>query len=121
MCNRPLGFVNAPAVGQKILLESLGSEVDLNVYRARRDAMVDVLDAAGLQYTRPQGAFYVFAKSPVSDENALVNALLAERILAVPGRGFGRSGYIRLAFCVDETIIRRSKEGFVRAVKSLQA
>ena len=120
LCNRTLGFVNAPALGQQILLAALGAEVDLEVYRARRDAMIEVLDGAGLEYARPQGAFYVFPKSPVPDDRRFVDALFAERILAVPGSGFGRAGYIRLAFCVDESVIRRSAEGFRRAVAALR-
>jgi len=119
MCNRVLGFVNAPALGQKILAATLGSEVDLEVYRRRREAMAAVLDGAGVEYSMPQGAFYFFPKSPVADESRFVDALLAERILAVPGRGFGRPGYIRLAFCVDEAIIRRAAAGFKRAVQAV--
>ena len=68
----------------------------------------------------PHGAFYFFIPSPVEDERVFVDALLKERILAVPGRGFGRAGYIRLAFCVDEKIIRNSAPGFAAAVTSLK-
>ena len=120
MSNRTLGFVNAPALGQQILLDCLDAEVDLEIYRKRRDAMAEVLDQAQLEYTLPKGAFYFFVKSPVPDEQQLVDALLHERILAVPGRGFGRTGYVRLAFCVDEKVIRRSAPGFARAAASLR-
>ena len=115
MCNRILGFVNAPALGQKILEKCLDAEVDLDIYRRRRDAMAKVLADAGAEFTVPRGAFYFFVKSPVGDECKFVDALLEEKILAVPGRGFGRPGYIRLTCCVDEKIILRSAPGFARA------
>ena len=120
MCNRILGFVNAPALGQKILEECLDAQVDLDVYRRRRDAMAKVLRDAGIEFTLPRGAFYFFAKSPVEDECKFVDALLEQRILAVPGRGFGKAGYVRLACCVDEKIILRSALGFAAAVRALK-
>ena len=120
MCNRILGFVNAPALGQQILEKCLDAQVDLDVYRRRRDAMAKVLRDAGVEFTLPRGAFYFFAKSPVEDECKFVDALLEQRILAVPGRGFGKPGYIRLACCVDEKIILRSAAGFAAAVRSLK-
>ncbi len=120
LCNRILGFVNAPALGQQILMDCLKAQVDLEIYRARRAAMADVLDGAGIEYSMPDGAFYFFPKSPVPDETAWVEALLGERVLGVPGRGFGCPGYVRLAFCVDEQIIRNSAAGFVRASQKLR-
>lgn len=120
MCNRILGFVNAPALGQRILESCLDAEVDPGIYRERRDAMARVLDGAGIEYTMPQGAFYFFPKSPVPDEGEFIEALLRERVLAVPGRGFGRPGYFRVAFCVDKAVIEGAAEGFRRAVASLR-
>lgn len=120
LCNRILGFVNAPALAQQILVRCMEAEVDLEIYRARRDAMARVLSDAGLEYNMPRGAFYFFPKSPVPDERLLVDALLKERILAVPGRGFGGPGYIRLAFCVDVKVIEGAAEGFRRAVRQLR-
>ena len=119
MCNRILGFVNAPALGQKLLAGCIDSEVDPEIYRARRDAMAAVLDAAGIEYTMPQGAFYFFPKSPTADESVFIDALLKERVLAVPGRGFGRPGYFRVAFCVDKKVITGAAEGFKRAVAAV--
>ena len=121
LCNRILGFVNAPAVAQQILMECADAQVDLNVYRARRAAMAEVLTDAGIKFTMPKGAFYFFPKSPTADENIFIQALLAERVLAVPGRGFGCAGYFRLTFCMDETVIRRSADGFRRAVERIGA
>ena len=120
MCNRILGFVNAPALGQKILEACIDAEVDPAVYRERRDAMARVLDAAGIEYTLPQGAFYFFPKSPAADENIFIEALLKERVLVVPGRGFGRPGYFRAAFCVDKKVIEGAAEGFKAAAAAVR-
>ena len=119
LCNRILGFVNAPAVAQRILTECMNSQVDLEIYRARRDAMARVLTEAGIEFSMPRGAFYFFPKSPVPDDRKFVQALLKERVLAVPGSGFGGPGYFRAAFCVDASVIERSAEGFRRAVEHL--
>ena len=121
MTNRILGFVNAPAVGQKLLLSCLDSQADLNVYRQRRDLMAKVLDDAGIEYVLPRGAFYFFPKSPLENDTDFVNVLVNERILAVPGRGFGMPGYFRLAFCVSEKTIRDSAESFKRAIAAVKS
>ena len=110
--------MNAPTVAQQILKSCIDSQVDLNVYRERRAAMAAVLDGAGIEYTMPRGAFYFFPRSPLADESRFIDKLVEERILAVPGRGFGCPGYIRLAFCVGKEIIERSAEGFKRAVRN---
>ena len=119
MTNRILGFVNAPALAQQILIRSVEATIDLDIYRRRRNLMAQVLSDAGIEYLMPKGAFYFFPKSPVADERIFVEKLLAERILAVPGRGFGLPGYFRLTFCVDESIIANSAESFKNAMKNL--
>lgn len=116
LANRILGFVNAPAIGQKLLLKALGAQVDASVYARRRDAMRQVLDAAGYTYPVPRGAFYFFPQAPGGDDVAFVSTLVEERILAVPGKGFGCPGHFRLAFCVGEEVIRRAADGFKRAM-----
>lgn len=115
LTNRILGFVNAPAVGQRLMQHALGAKVDVQEYARRRSAMAEVLEDAGISFFKPQGAFYFFPKAPGGDDVAFVQALQEELILAVPGRGFGAPGYFRLAFCVDETVIRRSGAGFKKA------
>lgn len=120
LCNRILGFVNAPVLGQKLIEKCVGAEVDREIYRRRRDLMAKVLDGAGIEYTKPRGAFYFFPKSPVADENVFINALVNERVLAVSGRGFGMAGYFRLAFCVPEKTISDSAESFKRAVAAVR-
>ena len=115
LTNRILGFVNPPVVGQHIMAAALGSQVDLGIYAARRKAMGEVLKNAGYEFQMPAGAFYFFPKAPGGDDVAFVNRLVEERILAVPGTGFGCPGHFRLAFCVDEKVIRNAADGFAKA------
>lgn len=118
LSNRVLGFVNPPVVGQYIMADALGSQVDASVYARRRDLMADVLRQAGYEFALPAGAFYFFPKAPGGDDLRFVNEnLLKERILAVPGTGFGGPGHFRLTFCVQEEVILRSAEGFSRAIR----
>lgn len=120
LTNRTLGFVNAPVIGQRLAAQLLDETVDLAVYDRRRRRMAQVLTEAGVAFTMPKGAFYFFPKAPGGDDLAFVDALQEERILAVPGRGFGMAGHIRLSCSVDEAIIARSAEGFRRAARKLR-
>jgi len=181
---RVLGFVNAPALMQRVVSHLIDAQVDVSVYARRRDAFKAVLDAAGISYVEPEGAFYLFCKVPPrasgspepgpaagtsNDTSAATSAntssaatsaankpvtsaankpatsaaksaaastasiadtrsdpididfvrhLKDHLILAVPGTGFGSPGYIRLAYCVDESIIRASAEAFKKALAS---
>lgn len=116
LTNRTLGFVNAPVIGQRLAAALADETVDLEIYDRRRKLMAKVLSEAGVEFEMPKGAFYFFVKSPVPDDGEFVDALLRERILVVPGRGFGFAGYVRLSCSVDESIIERSAEGFKRAM-----
>ncbi len=120
LVNRTLGYVNAPVIGQKLAAAICDSTVDLDVYKRRHDLMAKVLTDAGIEFVMPKGAFYFFPKAPGGDDAKFVDALLEERILAVPGSGFGRAGHIRLSCAVDEKIIARSAEGFKRATEKFQ-
>ena len=120
LTNRTLGFVNAPVIGQRLAAALIDATVDLEVYDRRRKLMAKVLSDAGIEFEMPKGAFYFFAKSPVEDDSVFVDALLKERILVVPGKGFGFGGYVRLSCSVDEKIIARSAEGFKRAMRAFK-
>ncbi len=119
LTNRTLGYVNAPVVGQRLAAALLGETVDLATYDRRRRLMADVLSSAGVEFCMPRGAFYFFPKAPGGDDLAFTDALLGERILVVPGRGFGGPGHVRLSCSVDESIIARSADGFRRAVAKM--
>ncbi len=118
MNNRILGFVNAPGLMQRVVGRLQGKCVDVNVYRKRRDVFVSGLREAGYELTVPQGAFYLFPRSPVEDDVAFIAKLQEENILAVPGTGFGGPGHFRLAYCVPDDVIERSLPGFKRALES---
>ena len=113
--NRILGFVNAPAIWQWVLLESMDASVDVAAYEQKRNVLCDALEVIGYEVRRPEGAFYVFLKSPIPDDIAFAERLAAEGVLAVPGTGFGRSGYIRLSLTIPLEQIQKSIGGFQRA------
>ncbi|AEH46060.1 aminotransferase class I and II [Thermodesulfatator indicus DSM 15286] len=115
LANRILGFVNAPAMAQRLAAKCAEEVVDIAIYERRRDLFCEVLEEAGLEFVKPKGTFYVFPKTPIDDVE-FCKLLQEELILAVPGRGFGGPGHIRLAFCIDEVYIERAREGFKRAV-----
>jgi aspartate aminotransferase len=115
LANRILGFVNAPAMMQRVVARLQDVSVDASIYERRRKVFCEVLDNAGFEYVKPRGAFYLFPRHPI-DEGEFCAILQEENILAVPGRGFGAPGYIRLAFCIDEKVIAASAEAFKRAM-----
>jgi len=112
---RTLGFVNAPALMQHALVHLQGVTVDMQQYERKRDFFCSHLTEMGYQLVKPQGAFYIFPKTPLADDVAFVQALQARHILTVPGRGFGTPGHFRIAYCVEDRTIERSLDGF-RAV-----
>ncbi|HXH12467.1 MAG TPA: pyridoxal phosphate-dependent aminotransferase [Alphaproteobacteria bacterium] len=114
---RTLGFVNAPALMQRVLTRLQGVTVDMAQYERQRDFLCDHLTAMGYQLVKPQGAFYIFPKSPVADDVAFVRALQTKHILTVPGRGFGTPGYFRIAYCVEDRTIERAMDGFQAVAK----
>ena len=116
LANRILGFVNAPALMQRVVAELQGVSVDTAVYARRRESFCAILREAGYTFTAPKGAFYIFPQSPLADDVAFIALLQEQRILAVPGVGFGAAGHFRLAFCVEDEVIRRSAEGFQKAM-----
>ncbi len=115
LTNRILGYVNPPTVGQYLMVAAMNTPVDVAIYAARRTAMETVLRETGYDFCSPKGAFYFFPKAPGGDDVAFVQRLLEEKILAVPGTGFGCPGHFRLAFCVDESIIKKAKDAFAKA------
>ena len=113
--NRILGFINAPAVWQWVVGEVPDAAVDVREYQAKRNVLCDALQAMGYDAPRPQGSFYVFPRTPITDDVAFIRLLQAEGVLAVPGLGFGRSGYMRLSLTIPLANIERSLPGFARA------
>ncbi len=106
--NRTLGFVNAPALMQLIVSKLQDTTIDISSYQKRRDLLYDGLTALGFQMVKPQGAFYLFPKSPIKDDVAFVRAASRKRILITPGSGFGCPGYFRIAYSVPQEVVERS-------------
>jgi aspartate aminotransferase len=115
--NRTLGFVNAPAIWQQVMIEVADIEIDPGPYQERRDLLWQGLTRIGYQVTKPQGAFYMFPKAPIPDDVAFVRSLMDEGILAVPGSGFGRRGYVRLALTIPLGSIECALPRFERALR----
>ncbi len=114
--NRILGFINAPAIWQLVAGAVPDVVVDVAQYQAKRDRLCDALSAMGYDAPRPQGSFYVFPKTPIPDDVEFIRRLMAEGILAVPGSGFGRAGYMRLSLTISNDDLERSLPGFARAI-----
>jgi aspartate aminotransferase len=116
-CNRTLGFVNAPALMQHLVRALQGVTVDVGVYQRKRDYIYGQLVEMGYRVVRPQGAFYMFPRSPIEDDVAFVEALLEWNVLAVPGRGFGTPGHFRISYCLEDWTIEGALEGLRKAAK----
>lgn len=110
--NRTLGFVNAPAIFQKVVADSVNDTVDVNLYLERRDILYSHLTSLGFKCVKPQGAFYLFPKAPIEDDVEFVLKAKEFNILAVPGTGFGCPGYFRLSYCIGIDTIENSKEAW---------
>ncbi len=114
--NRVLGFVNAPAIWQRVVAENVACKPGIESYQKRRDMMCEGLARIGYELRKPEGTFYAFPKSPIPDDVAFIRLLLAEGVLAVPGSGFGRRGYFRLSLTVPILTIEKSLAAFERAL-----
>ncbi len=106
VATRILGFVNAPTLQQKVVKYCLNEKTDISFYDRNREALYNGLKELGFECIKPEGAFYLFVKSPVEDEKAFCQAAKKYNILIVPGSSFACPGYVRLAYCVShETIV----------------
>lgn len=106
VATRILGFVNAPTLQQKVVAKCLNEKTDISFYDRNRETLYNGLRDCGFECIKPEGAFYLFVKSPVADEKEFCNAAKKYNILIVPGSSFACPGYVRLAYCVSyETIV----------------
>lgn len=117
LSNRILGYVNAPALMQRVVGELDVSDFDLSLYEKRRDIFCTGLEEAGYEFIEPEGAFYLFCRAPGGDDVNFVNHLMNYQVLAVPGSGFGAPGWFRLSFSVGEKVIRASFPAFKKALE----
>lgn len=117
IANRILGFVNAPSLFQRVIKESLKLEVDVNIYKKNRDLLYNHLVSIGFKCLKPDGAFYLFPKSPIEDDVKFCKDAKRFNILAVPGKTFGCPGYFRLSYCVSYDKIEKSLKSFDKLIK----
>ena len=106
VANRILGYVNAPSLFQRVIAKCLDAKADLEYYNRNRETLYNGLQKAGLTCIKPEGAFYLFVKSPIADEKEFCQKAKEYHLLIVPGSSFACPGYVRLAYCVSyETIV----------------
>jgi aspartate aminotransferase len=111
--------VNAPSLMQHAIARLQGATVDVSIYRRRRDMLCQGLSEIGYEFHVPEGAFYLFPKSPIPDDVKFTQILKEELILTVPGIGFAGPGYFRLSYAVPDSTITGSMEGFKRAFEKV--
>jgi aspartate aminotransferase len=116
LSNRILGYVNAPSLMQRVIAGIGDACVDVSLYEAKRDLLAAGLRSAGYDFILPEGAFYLFVRIPARDEAGFIDLLKEENILVVPGSAFGTPGWFRIAYCVDDAVIRGAMPGFGRAI-----
>jgi aspartate aminotransferase len=119
--NRTLGFVNAPALMQRLVAPLQRNSVNVREYEEKRDLFYNSLTSFGYEVVKPQGAFYLFPKAPIEDDVTFVKELQSKKILTVPGRGFGKPGYFRIAYAVDKKVIEGSLPGFKEVAEKFEA
>jgi aspartate aminotransferase len=119
--SRVLGFVNAPALMQRVLPRLLDATVDLELYRDKRDRIYEALTLYGYEMVKPEGAFYFFPKAPGGDDVAFYEAMKRRRVLVVPGSGFGAPDYFRIAYCVSDEVLERALPLFGEVYRVLTA
>ncbi len=118
-CNRILGFVNANALMQRVVARIPGALVDVSVYERRRNRLCEALGGMGFSFVRPQGAFYLFPRSPMENDVEFCSFLSRYRVIVVPGTGFSCPGYFRISYAVSDDVLERSLEHFARAAREL--
>ncbi len=117
LCNRILGYVNAPALMQRLIPFLLEDSVDVEFYQQKRDILCRGLKTAGYRFSMPEGTFYLFPETPIPDDVEFVSSLQEENILTVPGTGFGGPGHFRIAYCVEDETIEKALPGFARVME----
>ncbi|MBN2059478.1 MAG: pyridoxal phosphate-dependent aminotransferase [Deltaproteobacteria bacterium] len=117
LSNRVLGYTNASALMQRAVALLMEESVDISFYKKNRDLLCDGLSSFGYDLRKPEGAFYLFPKTPIEDDVSFVKALQEENILTVPGQGFSCPGHFRISYCVSPTTIEGSLPGFERVMK----
>lgn len=117
VANRCLGYINAPSLFQLVARRCLDEQTDIEAYDKNRTLIYNSLVAMGFECVKPQGAFYLFVKSPVEDEKEFVAEAKKQNIILTPATTFGCPGYVRIAYCVSYDMIERSLPAFKRVAE----
>ena len=117
ICNRVLGYINAPSLMQRAVAQVLDEKTDIAAYDRNRRLLYDGLTRLGFEISRPQGTFYLWVKAPGGDDRAFSDAARKYNLLLVPGASFECPGYVRLAYCVSPDMIKRSLPAFEKLAK----
>jgi aspartate aminotransferase len=120
IANRILGYVNAPSLFQRVVAKCLNAKVDIDSYNRNRELLYNALSSYGYQCIKPEGAFYMFVKSPIEDEGEFCNLAKLKNILIVSGAAFGCPGYVRIAYCVAYKTIEKALLGFKALIEELK-
>jgi aspartate aminotransferase len=112
IATRILGFVNAPSLFQRVIARCLEAKVDIDTYNRNRELLYQSLLSFGYECIKPQGAFYLFVKTPIEDDLEFCQRAKQKKILLVPGTSFGCPGYVRIAYCVAYQTIEKALPGF---------
>ena len=121
IANRILGYVNAPSLFQRVVARCLHAQVNIEAYNRNRELLYNNLAAYGYQCLKPQGAFYLFIKTPLENDAEFCNLAKGKNILIVPGAAFGCPGYARIAYCVPYQTIERALPGFKALLEELKS
>lgn len=117
IANRIIGCVNAPSLMQRVIAECLDEKVDIEAYEKNRNLLYEIVTSSGFECVKPQGAFYLFVKSPIEDDKEFCRIAKKYNLLFVPASSFAYPGYVRIAYCVSHDMIERSREAFKKLGK----
>ncbi len=117
IANRIIGCVNAPSLMQRVIAECLDEKVDIEAYEKNRNLLYEIVTSSGFECVKPQGAFYLFVKSPIEDDKEFCRIAKKYNLLFVSASSFAYPGYVRIAYCVSHDMIERSREAFKKLGK----
>lgn len=120
VATRILGYVNAPSLFQRVIARCLDDKVNIDFYNKNRELLYSELTSYGYECIKPEGAFYLFVKSPIDNDIEFCNMAKKYNILIVPGTSFACPGYIRIAYCVAYTTIENALPGFKSLIESIK-
>lgn len=119
IANRIIGCVNAPSLIQRAIPYCLEISTDIEAYRKNRDLLCEILEENNFEFVKPEGAFYLFVKTPIENDKEFCNIAKKYNLLFVPASSFACPGYVRIAYCVSYDMINRSREAFKKLAKEL--